>query len=102
MGDFTHAYQKVVYAMSGIQSRQSLEWVERKLSKLWNHKLQCRKVVLGKEPVSVPVSLCRDAVKDSDAERNEPWKLETTGGDSSAEMKRTDKSHNLRVHSIHT
>jgi len=80
----------------------ALEWVERKLSKLWNHKLQCRKVVLGKEPVSVPVSLCRDAVKDSDAERNEPWKLETTGGDSSAEMKRTDKSHNLHVHSIHT
>ena len=44
-----------------------------KLSKLWNHKLQCSKVVLGKEPVSVPVSLCRDAVKDRDAERNEPW-----------------------------
>lgn len=50
----------------------ALEWVERKLSKLWNHKLQCSKVVLGKEPVSVPVSLCRDAVKDSGAERNEP------------------------------
>lgn len=43
--------------------------------------------MLGKEPVSVPVSLCCDAVKDSDAERNEPWKLKNTGGDSSAEIK---------------
>lgn len=79
----------------------ALEWVERKLSKTWNHKFQCSKVMLGKEPVSVPVSLCCDAVKDSDAERNEPWKLKNTGGDSSAEIKRTNKSHNLHVHSIH-
>lgn len=49
----------------------ALVWVERKLSKRWNHKLQCSKIVLGKEPVSVSVSLCHDAIK-SDAERNEP------------------------------
>lgn len=40
----------------------ALVWVERKLSKMWNHKLQCSKIVLVKEPVSM--ALCYDAMKD--------------------------------------
>lgn len=40
----------------------ALVWVERKLSKMWNHKLQCSKIVLVKEPVSM--GLRHDAMKD--------------------------------------
>lgn len=36
----------------------------KKVSKTWNHKLQCTKIVLGKEPVSVSMILYRDATKD--------------------------------------
>lgn len=42
----------------------TLVWVERKFGKMWIHKLQCSKIVLGMEPVSVSVGLCCDTVKD--------------------------------------
>lgn len=73
--------------------------MEGKLSKAWNHKLQCSKIVLGKEPVSISVSLFGDIVKISDAERNEPWKLKTL-----VVIPLQDdffkKSHNLLVFSV--
>lgn len=55
--------------------------------------------MLGREPVSVPVSLCCDAIKDKWC--REKWKVremesKNTGGDSSAEMiKRINKSYNI-------
>lgn len=66
MSTWVDIYEEVVIRCSlfFLNPLLALVWVERKLSKTWNHKLQCTKIVLGKEPVSVFMILCPDATKD--------------------------------------
>lgn len=53
MSTWVDIYEKVIIRCSLLffNPLLALEWVERKLSKMWNHELQCSKIVLGRSQV---------------------------------------------------